>query len=80
MTDRFLCIAADGETILAVLQMSATDAALNTPAGGSVVAIEDDTGARIDDRTMKISGGAIVDAVSLDPVTDLSAVTLTAIE
>jgi len=79
-TARHLLVDSDGETILAVVRMSAADAVLNTPPGGSVVVIENDTGARINDGTMKISGGVIVDIASGSPASGLEGVSLTALE
>lgn len=77
---RHLLVDSDGETILAVVRMSAEDAALNAPPGGYAVAIGDDTGARIHDGTMKLSGGVIVDIASGSPATGLEDVSLTALE
>jgi hypothetical protein len=80
MISRFITVAPDGETILAVLHMTDVDAALNAPAGGSVVSLSDDTGAHIDDATMQLVGGQIVDVVSGDPIPTLADVTLSVLE
>lgn len=76
---RFVCIAPDGETTLAVLQMNEADALLNVPSGGSIVAISNDNGAVIRAGSVRLVGGAFVDASTSEPVESLAELILTAL-
>lgn len=80
MTSRFVAVAADGETVTAVLRMSSGDALLNAPPGGSVVAISGDTGALINAGAVKLVSGSFVDAATGDPVASLSSLSVIVIE
>lgn len=80
MTARYVAIGADGETVVAVLRMSAADAVLNAPPGGSVAGISNDNGAMIQTGAVKLVGGAFVHAVTGDPVESLSGLSLTLLE